>query len=69
MQEIYSIEDIGDEIDKISKSKTHDLLINMEKNSSNSVKILNGAIDVTLGSAKEIYNLLETLKLVTLLYI
>ena len=57
--ESYSIEVIEDEIDKISKSKVHDLLINMEKNSSGPVKILKGAVDVTLGSAKETVNTAE----------
>ena len=54
--ESSSIEIIEDDIDKCSKSRVHDLLINLEKNSSNPVKILKGAVDVILESAKETVN-------------
>ncbi|MER5174485.1 MAG: HAD-IC family P-type ATPase [Candidatus Nitrosocosmicus sp.] len=57
--ESSSIETIEDEIDLSSRSKVHDLLINMEKNSSNSVKILKGALDVILETAKNIVNTSE----------
>ncbi len=57
--ESSSIETIEDEIDLSSRSKVHDLLIHMEKNSSNSVKILKGAVDVILESAKNIVNTSE----------
>ena len=57
--ESSSIETIEDEIDLSSRSKVHDLLINMEKNSSNSVKILKGAVDVILETAKNIVNTSE----------
>ncbi len=57
--ESSSIETIEDNIDNSSKSRVHDLLINMEKNSSNPVKILKGAVDVILESAKETVNTSE----------
>ena len=57
--ESSSIETIEDEIDKCSRSKVHDLLINMEKNSSNSVKILKGAVDVILEFAINTVNTSE----------
>jgi potassium-transporting ATPase ATP-binding subunit len=57
--ESLSIETIEADIDKSSKSRVHDLLINLEKNSSNPVKILKGAMDVILESAKETVNTSE----------
>ena len=57
--ESLSIETIEANIDKSSKSRVHDLLINLEKNSSNPVKILKGAMDVILESAKETVNTSE----------
>jgi K+-transporting ATPase ATPase B chain len=57
--ESLSIETIEDDIDNSSKSRVHDLLINLEKNSSNPVKILKGSVDVMLDSAKEKVNTSE----------
>ena len=57
--ESSSIESIEEEIDKCSKSKVHDLLINMEKYSSKSVKILKGAVEVLVESAEESVNTSE----------
>lgn len=57
--ELSSIESIEEEIDKCSRSKVHDLLINMENHSSNPVKILKGAVEVILESADESVNTSE----------
>ena len=57
--ESSSLETIEDEIDRISRSKVHDLLIKMETNTSIPVKILKGAVDVMLESANPLINTSE----------
>ena len=57
--ESSSLETIEDEIDRISRSKVHDLLIKMEINTSIPVKILKGAVDVMLESANPQINTSE----------